>query len=289
MKKKIIEISFILMGIILIAYPIISVCISSYNQTIAISNYQETIDKLSEKEKEDELEKARKYNEEMGEIVSVDISLSTPTEDDEYVSYFNVLNIGEAMAYISIPKIDAYLPIYHGLSEEVLQSGVGHLETTALPVGGLGTHCVLAGHTGLVRTKIFDDINKLEEKDKFYIYVLGETLTYEVDKIDVVLPENTDTIVVEKDKDYITLVTCTPYMINTHRLLVRGVRVQNEEIELENIENKTDIKNINENRRNNIVISIIIFVVITIILMRYILINRKIKSQKKSNKYIQNV
>lgn len=289
MKKKIIEISFILMGIILIAYPIISVCISSYNQTIAISNYQETIDKLSEKEKEDELEKARKYNEEMGEIVSVDISLSTSTEDDEYVSYFNVLNIGEAMAYISIPKIDAYLPIYHGLSEEVLQSGVGHLETTALPVGGLGTHCVLAGHTGLVRTKIFDDINKLEEKDKFYIYILGETLTYEVDKIDVVLPENTDTIVVEKDKDYITLVTCTPYMINTHRLLVRGVRVQNEEIELENIENKTDIKNINENRRNNIVISIIIFVVITIILMRYILINGKIKSRKKSNKYIQNV
>lgn len=289
MKKKIIEISFILMGIILIAYPIISVCISSYNQTIAISNYQETIDKLSEKEKEDELEKARKYNEEMREIVSVDISLSTSTEDDEYVSYFNVLNIGEAMAYISIPKIDAYLPIYHGLSEEVLQSGVGHLETTALPVGGLGTHCVLAGHTGLVRTKIFDDINKLEEKDKFYIYILGETLTYEVDKIDVVLPENTDTIVVEKDKDYITLVTCTPYMINTHRLLVRGVRVQNEEIELENIENKTDIKNINENRRNNIVISIIIFVVITIILMRYILINGKIKSRKKSNKYIQNV
>lgn len=284
MKKKIIEISFILMGIILIAYPIISACISSYNQTIAISNYQETIDNLTEKEKEEELEKARKYNEEMEETVSVDISLSTPTQEGEYVSYLNVLNIGEAMAYISIPKIDTYLPIYHGLSEEVLQSGVGHLETTALPVGGLGTHCVLAGHTGLVRTKIFDDINKLKEKDKFYIYVLGETLTYEVDKIDVVLPENTDTIVVEKDKDYITLVTCTPYMINSHRLLVRGVRIENEEAESEDIENKVDIQNINENRRNNIVISIIILVIITIILMSYILINRKIKFRKKTNK-----
>lgn len=268
MKKKIIEISFILIGIILIAYPIISACLSAFNQTVAISNYQEVINNLSDEEKENELQKARDYNSEMEGIVSVDISMSS--NEDETVSYLNVLNIGDAMAYISIPKIDVYLPIYHGLSEEVLQSGVGHLDTTSFPVGGEGTHAVLAGHTGLVRTKIFDDINKLKEKDKFYIDVLGETLAYEVDKIDVVLPDDTDTIVVEQNKDYVTLITCTPYMINTHRLLVRGSRVDLDEAEvIENIGPETNINNISSKRKNNIFISIAIFIFIIVVFLIY--------------------
>lgn len=268
MKKKIIEMSFIFVGIILIAYPIISACLSAFNQTVAISNYQEVINNLSDEEKEKELQKARDYNSEMEGIVSVDISMSS--NEEEAVSYLNVLNIGEAMAYISIPKIDVYLPIYHGLSEEVLQSGVGHLDTTSFPVGGKGTHAVLAGHTGLVRTKIFDDINKLEEKDKFYIDVLGETLAYEVDKIDVVLPEDTDTIVVEQDKDYVTLITCTPYMVNTHRLLVRGSRIDLEEIEIiEKNELETDIQSISSKRKMNIFISIIVVVFIIVIFIIY--------------------
>ena len=268
MKKKIIEISFILIGIILIAYPIISACLSAFNQTVAISNYQEVINNLSDEEKENELQKARDYNSEMEGIVSVDISMSS--NEDETVSYLNVLNIGDAMAYISIPKIDVYLPIYHGLSEEVLQSGVGHLDTTSFPVGGKGTHAVLAGHTGLVRTKIFDDINKLKEKDKFYIDVLGETLAYEVDKIDVVLPDDTDTIVVEQNKDYVTLITCTPYMINTHRLLVRGSRVDLDEAEvIENIGPETNINNISSKRKNNIFISIAIFIFIIVVFLIY--------------------
>lgn len=279
MKKKIIEISFILMGIILIAYPVISVCIASFNQTIAISNYQEVVNSLSQDEKENELQKAREYNSGMEGIVSVDISMSSSQDDS--VSYLNVLNIGEAMAYISIPKINVYLPIYHGLSENVLQSGVGHLETTSLPVGGLGTHSVLAGHTGLVRTKIFDDINKLEEKDKFYIDVLGETLAYEVDKIDVVLPEDTDCITVEPDKDYITLITCTPYMINSHRLLVRGSRIELEDIEnKEKNELKTNIERISSKRKTNIVISIISFIIITIAFMIYIFKGKKKETKK---------
>lgn len=268
MKKKIIEIAFILIGIILIAYPIISACLSAFNQTVAISNYQEVINNLSDEEKENELQKARDYNSEMEGIVSVDISMSS--NEDETVSYLNVLNIGEAMAYISIPKIDVYLPIYHGLSEDVLQSGVGHLDTTSFPVGGEGTHAVLAGHTGLVRTKIFDDINKLKEKDKFYIDVLGETLAYEVDKIDVVLPDDTDTIVVEQDKDYVTLITCTPYMINTHRLLVRGSRVDLDETEgIEDIGPETNINNISSKRKNNIFISIAIFIFIIVVFLIY--------------------
>lgn len=271
MKKKILEISFIIVGIVLIAYPLISACLSAFNQTIAISNYQDTIDKLSDEEKEKELQKARNYNSEMEGIVSVDLSMSSSEEDG--VSYLNVLDIGEAMAYISIPKIDVYLPIYHGLSENVLQSGVGHLETTSFPVGGNGTHAVLAGHTGLVRTKIFDDIDKLEINDKFYIDVLGETLAYQVDKIDVVLPDDTDTIVVEQDKDYITLITCTPYMINTHRLLVRGSRIELNEIEeVEINELETNIQNISSKRKTNIYITIavIIFAVFLIFfIMKY--------------------
>lgn len=271
MKKKILEISFIIVGVALIAYPVISACFSAFNQTVAISNYQDTIDKLSHEEKEKELQKARDYNFEMEGIVSVDLSMSSSEEDG--VSYLNVLDIGEAMAYISIPKIDVYLPIYHGLSEDVLQSGVGHLETTSFPVGGNGTHAVLAGHTGLVRTKIFDDIDKLEINDKFYIDVLGETLAYQVDKIDVVLPDDTDTIVVEQDKDYITLITCTPYMINTHRLLVRGSRIELNEIEeVEINELETNIQNISSKRKTNIYITIavIIFAVFLIFfIMKY--------------------
>ncbi len=277
MKKKIVEISFILMGIILIAYPIISVCLSAFNQTVAISNYQDAVESLSKEDREKEIQRAMDYNSEMEGIVSVDISMVSSEEDEEYASYLNVLNIGEAMAYISIPKIDVYLPIYHGISENVLQSGVGHLETTSFPVGGKGTHAVLAGHTGLVRTKIFDDINKLEEKDRFYIDVLGETLAYEVDKIDVVLPEDTDTIAVEPNKDYVTLVTCTPYMINTHRLLVRGSRIDLEEIKEGEKDEINNIQNIGIKRKNNIFISIVVFILIIIILIIYIFKGKKHK------------
>lgn len=277
MKKKLIEILFILTGIVLIAYPIISVCMESFNQTVAISNYKEVINNLSQEEKENELQKAREYNSEMEGIVSVDISMSSSQE--ESVSYLNILNIGEAMAYISIPQINVYLPIYHGLSEEVLQSGVGHLETTSLPVGGTGSHAVLAGHTGLVRTKIFDDINKLEKNDKFYIDVLGETLAYEVDKIDIVLPEDTDCIETNSSKDYVTLITCTPYMINTHRLLVRGSRIELEESSEEEYKN-VDLQNITSKRKLNIIISIAIFVIISIIFIIYIFKGKKKKTKK---------
>lgn len=281
MKNKIIEITLILGGIILIAYPVISMCVASYNQTIAISNYQENVSSLSKEEKEEELKNAREYNDELNQSTAIDISMAVD-EESEHVSYFNILNVGDVMAYISIPKINVYLPIYHGLSENVLQSGVGHLETTALPVGGKGTHCVLAGHTGLVRTKIFDDINKLEIGDKFYLNVLDEKLVYEVDKIDVVLPDNTEAIVVDELEDYVTLITCTPYMVNTHRLLVRGSRTEENEAEEGEVE-EANIEIIKSSRKKYILIVVISFIIVTIILIKYIF-NEKKNSHRKRRK-----
>ena len=299
-KKKIIEILLVILGISLITYPIISNYVSSYNQTIAITNYEDKIDKMTKEEKEKELEKARQYNEELEKITIVDLSLNnneeankvenTTTEKQGNASYLNVLNIGEVMAYISIPKIDIYLPIYHGFSEAVLQSGIGHSERTSLPVGGAGTHCVLAGHTGLARIKVFDDIDKLEIGDKFYIYVLGEVLAYEVDKIDIVEPNNTDMIKIEDNKDYVTLVTCTPHVLNTHRLLVRGSRVENTREQIDNgsmhkqeIRNKnktfrTQIEEAKVNNKSRIYISIALAVILILVLL--IAFRKDLKSKK---------
>ena len=133
------------------------------------------------------------------------------------------------MGYIRIPKIDVELPIYHGTEERVLQSGVGHFEGTSLPVGGESTHSVLTGHRGLPSKILFTDLDKLVEGDVFYIKILGETFAYQVDQILTVLPEDTKALSIEPGKDYVTLVTCTPYAVNTHRLLVRGVRIPYEE------------------------------------------------------------
>lgn len=129
------------------------------------------------------------------------------------------------MAYIEIPKIGCRLPIYHGTKESALQIAAGHLEWSSLPVGGESAHCVISGHRGLPRAKLFTDLDKMEEGDQFFITVLNKRLTYEVDQIQVVEPEEVEDLAIEKGKDYVTLVTCTPYAINTHRLLVRGHRI----------------------------------------------------------------
>ena len=147
-----------------------------------------------------------------------------------------MLDIGNTMGYISIPKINVELPIYHGTSDNILKNGVGHLEGTSLPIGGKNTHCVLAGHTGLASGKIFDNIDKLEFGDIFVIKVLDKTLEYKVVNIVKVDPNDTEAIKLDPEKDYVTLVTCTPRLINTHRLLVRGERVQDEKSNITNEE-----------------------------------------------------
>jgi len=152
----------------------------------------------------------------------------TDEQRAEYESILDVTGTG-IMGYIEIPSIDVSLPIYHGTNESVLQIAIGHIESSSLPVGGIGTHCVISGHRGLPSAKLFSDIDQLKEGDVFMIQVLDDTLTYEVDQIRTVLPTEMKDLRIEEGKDYCTLVTCTPYGVNTHRLLVRGHRVETTE------------------------------------------------------------
>lgn len=153
--------------------------------------------------------------------------LITAPETLSLETYYSILDAENGiMGYISIPKIQMELPIYHGVSDEVLRKGVGHIPESAFPVGGEGTHSVLAGHTGLPSAKLFSDLTELETGDLFQIYILGETITYQVDQIKTVLPDNIEDLLPKTGKEYCTLVTCTPYGINTHRLLVRGQRTE---------------------------------------------------------------
>ena len=152
----------------------------------------------------------------------------TQIEDTDYWKALNVAEDG-VMGYLSIPKINVRLAIYHGTAEDVLQTGIGHMNGTSLPIGGESTHSVLAAHRGLPAARLFTDIDQMQQGDMFYIHVLDETLAYQVDQILTVLPSDTDALQIEKGKDYVTLVTCTPYAVNTHRLLVRGTRIPYEE------------------------------------------------------------
>ena len=211
-------------------YPTVSNYLYEKNGSKVISAYDENAVRLSESDKREMLEAARQYNEELlGNIELLDPFSSIKKEVDErYQSLLNVNGSG-MIGYIRIPKINAELPIYHGTEEKVLQSGVGHFEGTSLPIGGESTHAVLTGHRGLPSKLLFTDLDNLEKGDIFYIKVLGETFAYQVDQILTVLPENTKELTIVPGKDYVTLVTCTPYAVNTHRLLVRGYRIPYEE------------------------------------------------------------
>ena len=241
MKRKL---SIILMSLIFLSglgimlYPVISNAYMEYKQKSVITNYEETVKEMPKDTINEELERASDYNKLLigTAIVTDPFDPEAQKKLEESSDYFNILNLDEKglMGYVVIPKIDVNLPIYHGTSEEVLQKGVGHLQNTSLPVGGESTHSVLSGHTGLSSAKLFTDLDKLEEGNVFYIKTLGETLAYEVDQIKIVEPHETSDLLIESDKDYITLVTCTPYGINSHRLLVRGTRIPyTEEVEEE--------------------------------------------------------
>ena len=279
-KKIIIYILLIVLGITLIAYPFVSNYISLYKQASKISEYSENVKKIPEEKKKQELENAKTYNENLEHDTAVDLSLN---KEEKNTNKTNILKIGETIGYISIPEIQVYLPIYQGINKEILNSGVGHIEKTSLPVGGKNTHSVLAGHSGLARTKIFDDIDKLKIGDRFYIHVLDEILIYQVDKIDVVKPDDTDTIKVEEDKDYVTLVTCTPRKKNTHRLLVRGTREEkiNEINSIEqSIQSKQEptIQELKTENKNKIYISIVV-AILALILFLFIFFWDEIKKR----------
>ena len=227
MKKHastILLVLILLIGLSLLLYPSFSDWWNSLTQTRAIASYSQKVANIDDDKYAELWDAAWNYNREM---LTRDNGFILPEEKQE--TYQSLLNIGGngVMGYIEIPEIKVTLPIYHGTDEAVLQIAVGHLDWSSLPVGGESTHCVLSGHRGLPSARLFTDLDRIVEKDIFLLRVLDEVLTYEVDQIRIVEPHEMDDLAIVEGKDYCTLVTCTPYGINSHRMLVRGHRIDN--------------------------------------------------------------
>ena len=228
MKKNLSTIILILVfltGLSLLLYPSVSDYWNSFHQSRAIATYASDVAALADQTYEKLWEDAQAYNKRL--LQREEPLRQTEKRMEEYERLLNVDATG-VMGYIEIPELKVSLPVYHGVDEGVLQIAVGHIPGSSLPVGGKGTHCVLSGHRGLPSAKLFTNLDELREGDRFMLRVLDETLTYEVDQILVVTPDAVSSIHAEPDGDFVTLVTCTPYGINTHRLLVRGHRVENQ-------------------------------------------------------------
>lgn len=227
MKKHITTIILVIImlaGLSLLLYPTVSNYINSLHQSKAVSSYVQQINEISKEEYDRIWGNAREYNRKLSQQGTV-FNLS----DEQREEYNRQLKVEgtEVMGYVEIPSIQCMLPVYHGTDESVLQAALGHLEWSSLPIGGKGTHCVISGHRGLPSAKLFTNLDKLAEGDYFTLTVMDKTIAYEVDQILIVLPEETSDLMIEDGKDYCTLMTCTPYGVNTHRLLVRGVRTDN--------------------------------------------------------------
>lgn len=227
LKKNIINIFLaviVLAGLCLLLYPTFSDWWNSLHQSQAIASYVEKVEGMSQEEMDALLEQAHAYNQRLWD--KGNRWLPSPEEAAEYRSLLDVTGTG-IMGYVNIPVIDVSLPIYHGTDEAVLQIASGHIEGTSLPVGGESTHAAISGHRGLPSARLFTDLDRLGEGDLFTVTVLGRTLTYQIIQIRIVLPEDTSEMDLYRGEDYCTLQTCTPYGVNTHRLLLRGKRVAN--------------------------------------------------------------
>lgn len=220
----------VVIGVVMMAYPTFSDWWNDMHQSRAIAGYVEQVSDMSRQNSDALWSAARAYNEKLLKK-SGDRFLLTDEEKAEYERTLNVTGTG-IMGYVNIPKIGIELPVYHGTDPAVLEIAIGHIEGSSLPVGGKGTHCVISGHRGLPSAKLFTDLDQLQEGDTFQLQVLNRTLVYEVDQIRIVLPDELSDLAIDPDKDYCTLVTCTPYGVNTHRLLVRGHRIEMSETEL---------------------------------------------------------
>lgn len=235
MKKKIPGILFgllFLIGFGILVYPTVADQWNTYRQSRLISSYERTVEEMEPEDFSAEWEKARAFNDTLTRNSIYGDVFGEEDQELEDTDYWKVLNVGKdgVMGYLSIPKINIKLSIYHGTADDVLQTGVGHLNGTKLPIGGESTHSVLAAHRGLPSARLFTDIDQMKKGDKFYIHILDETLAYQVDQIlDMVDKDDTETLEkalqIEEGKDQVTLFTCTPYGVNSHRLLVRGTRV----------------------------------------------------------------
>lgn len=238
MKKVITSIFVIILiaaGLSLLLYPMVSNQWNTYRQSQLITSYDQTVKQMEQASAIDydtEWQDANSYNDELLPTILPDsfaIAAVADEPDEEYMSCLNLTGDG-MMGYVEIPKIDIKIPIYHTVEEEVLQNAAGHLEGSSLPAGGESTHSVISAHRGLPQAALFTDLDRLSEGDHFLLHILDDTLCYEVDKISVVDPEETDALQVEDGQDLCTLLTCTPYGVNTQRLLVRGHRVPYEAI-----------------------------------------------------------
>ncbi|MCO7136616.1 class C sortase [[Clostridium] leptum] len=216
-----------LAGVGIFLYPTVSNWMAEHNQSEIIHSYQDKVSEFSGQQLAEEWEKAVVYNENLtGDPVHDPFVMGSGYVIPENYEETLNLNGDGVMCYLEIPKIGVNLPVYHGASEEVLEKGAGHLEATTLPIGGQGRHSVISAHRGLPSAELFTRLDEMEVGDVFYIHVLDQTLAYEVDQIETILPEELEKLAAEDGKDLVTLLTCTPYAVNTHRLLVRGSRIE---------------------------------------------------------------
>ncbi len=221
--STIVLVVILIAGVGILLYPSVSDWWNSTHAAKMISGYVTAVEDLSAEEKEEAIKAAQAYNASLAN--GVDFNLT----EEEYAAYESLLNIDGTgiMGYVQISAIGVNLPVYHSVDETVLQIAIGHIPGTSLPVGGERSHCVLSGHRGLPSAKLFSDLDRMVEGDIFTLNVMGQTITYMVDQIRIVLPEEVDELAIQPGRDYCTLVTCTPYGVNTHRMLVRGKRIEN--------------------------------------------------------------
>lgn len=265
----------LLVGLSLLLYPTVSDYWNSMHQSMAISSYSDQVQNLDAEMYEALWEEAREYNREL-------LGKENPylVTEEQRQRYHSLLNFGGTgiMGYIEIPTIGVTIPIYHGTEEKVLQIAIGHLEWTSLPTGGESTHCVVSGHRGLPSAKLFTDLDKLVEGDLFLLQILDETLTYQIDQILIVEPDVTDALLIEPGQDYCTLVTCTPYGVNSHRMLVRGKRVENLQ-QAAVVRVTADALQIDP-----LIVATVVAVPMLILLVIYVFVSDSVRRRKKKQK-----
>ncbi len=275
MKKHIstmITVIVFLTGLSLLLYPTVSNYWNSLHQTKAVANYSDAMEKINQKEKQDAIDAAKAYNETL--LSNVGRFTQTEEEMNTYKSLLNADSTG-MMGYIEIPEIQCELAIYHTVDESVLQVGVGHLEGSSLPVGGSGTHCVLSSHRGLPSAKLFTDLDRLQKGDIFILHIYDQMLTYEVDQIAIVEPTDYGLLQIEEGQDLCTLFTCTPYGINSHRLLVRGHRIENR--------SKADVRITSDAAKMNTVV-VATGIAIPLLVISFIAVDMSTRRSRKKRK-----
>lgn len=283
-KNAIIIICFILvilLGAGAAAYPLIASINNEHTQSLVQTEYEEKLQQLDTSEIDAALAAAREYNKTISTVQIEDVN-KIKTDLPPYEDLLNLANNG-IMGYIEIPAINIDLPIYHGTTGAAMEKGAGHMEGTSLPVGGVGTHAVISAHSGMAGAKLFTDLDKLEPGDVFFVTVCNQKLAYEVDNIAVVEPTDIDLIRIDTQQDYVTLLTCTPYGVNTHRLLVRGHRVDMAEEAIAEVEEKVEpaASTWMERYEQGILIGIAIFLgLLLIALLVYFIKRRKDKKEK---------